>query len=173
MTETTGTAALPTPAAPASAAPASATSPSAAPAASGRARRWGRFALHYVEMIIAMFAGMVALDPLWSAAGIDLSYDTAPEAASLLMAWNMSVGMTVWMRVRGHAWRPALEMCAAMFAPVVLPFPLLWAGAMDGMGLMMASHIAMFPLMLAVMLLRRDEYMCHRSRHGHAHRHAD
>lgn len=122
------------------------------------ARRWARFAVHYVEMIIAMFAGMFVLALAWSALGIRFSYDQDPEAAYLLMAFDMSVGMAAWMRVRGHAWAPTLEMCAAMFAPVVPLFPLLWLGAIDGMGLMMAAHVAMFPLMLAAMLRRRDEY---------------
>ncbi|WP_214110178.1 hypothetical protein [Acrocarpospora catenulata] len=123
-----------------------------------QARRWGRFALHYVEMIIAMFAGMFALDLLWSAFGIDLSYARDPELAYLLMAFDMSVGMAAWMRVRGHAWAPTLEMCGAMFAPIVPLFPLLWLDVIDGMALMMVAHVAMFPLMLAVMLRRRDEY---------------
>ncbi|MGH3390688.1 MAG: hypothetical protein ACRDOO_17610 [Actinomadura sp.] len=123
-----------------------------------RARRWGRFTLHYVEMIIAMFVGMFALDFLWSAIGIQYSYDRDPEFAYLLMAFDMSVGMAAWMRVRGHAWAPALEMCGAMFAPVVPLFPLLWLGAIDGMTLMMVAHVAMFPLMLAAMLRRRAEY---------------
>jgi hypothetical protein len=127
--------------------------------------RWGRFALHYVEMIVAMFVGMFALDLLWSALGIGPSFDRDPELAYLLMAFDMSVGMAAWMRVRGHAWAPTLEMCGAMFAPVVPLFPLLWLGVIDGMTLMMVAHVAMFPLMLAVMLRRRDEFT-------HAHRRA-
>src|SRR6266545_6979747 len=115
------------------------------------ARRWGRFALHYVEMIIAMFVGMFALDLLWSAMGIDLSYAREPDLAYLLMAFNMSVGMAAWMRFRGHTWAPTLEMCGVMFAPVVPLFPLLWLGAIDGMTVMMVAHMAMFPLMLAAM----------------------
>ncbi|MEN3535975.1 hypothetical protein AAH991_12735 [Microbispora sp. ZYX-F-249] len=122
------------------------------------ARRWGRFALHYLEMVVAMFPGMVALGLLWSALGIDPSYDREPELAYLLMAFDMSAGMAAWMRVRGHARAPALEMCGAMFAPVVPLFPLLWLGLIDGMTLMVAAHVAMFPLMLAVMLRRRAEY---------------
>ncbi|MDT0317812.1 hypothetical protein [Streptomyces millisiae] len=133
-------------------------------------RSWRRFALHYVEMILAMFVGMFALDPLWTAAGLDPSYDHEPELASLLMAFDMSVGMALWMRFRGHAWAPTLEMCGAMFAPLVPLFPLLWAGAVDGMTVMMVAHVAMFPLMLAVMLRRRDEYAGshahHRARKG-------
>jgi hypothetical protein len=127
---------------------------------SGRppARRWGRFALHYVEMVIAMFVGMFLLGLLWPAVGIDFSYDRDPELAYLLMAFDMSVGMAAWMRFRGHAWAPTLEMCGAMFVPVVPLFPLLWLGAIDGMALMMVAHVAMFPLMLVAMLRRRDEY---------------
>lgn len=126
------------------------------------ARRRLRFALHYAEMIVAMFAGMFALGLLWSALGIHLSYAREPELAYLLMAFDMSVGMAAWMRVRGHAWAPTLEMCAAMFVPIVPLFPLLWLGVIDGMTVMVVAHVAMFPLMLAAMLRRRDEYAHHR-----------
>lgn len=120
-----------------------------------------RFAVHYVEMVIAMFVGMFALDLLWSALGIQLSYAREPELAYLLMAFDMSVGMAAWMRFRGHAWVPTLEMCAAMFVPIVPLFPLLWLGAIDGMTMMVVAHVAMFPLMLAAMLRRRHEYAHH------------
>lgn len=121
-------------------------------------RRWRRFALHYLEMVVAMFAGMFALGLLWSALGVGFSHTRDPELAYLLMAFDMSAGMAVWMRVRGHAWAGTLEMCAAMFAPVVPLFPLLWLGLIDGMTVMILAHVAMFPLMLAAMLHRRDEY---------------
>ncbi|MEO3871209.1 hypothetical protein ABGB18_20545 [Nonomuraea sp. B12E4] len=121
-------------------------------------RRWGRFALHYVEMIIAMFVGMLVLGMLQDAVGLGVSHDRQPELAYLVMAAHMSVGMAVWMRIRGHGWAPTLEMCAVMFAPVVPLFPLLWLGAIDAGGLMMIAHVAMFPLMLAAMFRRLDEY---------------
>ncbi|MGC5012310.1 hypothetical protein ACLQ2R_16220 [Streptosporangium sp. DT93] len=134
--------------------------------ADGRVR-WGRFARHYVEMIIAMFVGMFVLGMLLSAVGLGFSHDRQPELAYLLMAFDMSVGMAVWMRYRGHGWIPTLEMCAAMFVPVVPLFPLLWAGIIDSGGLMMLAHVAMFPLMLAAMLWRRDEYAgCGDRHHG-------
>ena len=123
-------------------------------------RSWGRFAWHYVEMIIAMFVGMFALGYLFELAGVAPSFEREPELAYLLMAFDMSVGMAAWMLFRGHGPLVTLEMCGAMFAPVVL-FPLLWTGIVDGMGLMMLTHVAMFPLMLLVMLLRRDEYAAH------------
>jgi hypothetical protein len=121
-------------------------------------RRWSRFALHYVEMIIAMFVGMFALGMLQSAVGLTVSHQDAPEFSYLIMAFDMSVGMAAWMRFRGHAWRPTLEMCAAMFVPVVPLYPMLWLGIIDPGGLMVFAHVAMFPLMLAAMLWRVDEY---------------
>ncbi len=122
------------------------------------ARRWARFAWHYVEMVVAMFAGMLVLGFARSAAGLTFTYQSDPELASLLMAFDMSVGMAAWMRFRGHRWLVTLEMCGAMFAPLVPAFPLLWLGLIDGGALMLVTHVAMFPAMLAVMLLRLDEY---------------
>jgi flagellar biosynthetic protein FliP len=109
-------------------------------------------------MVIAMFAGMAVLGLLLDAAGLGFAHDRQPELAYLLMAFDMSVGMAVWMRYRGHGWAGTLEMCAAMFVPVVPLFPLLWLGVIDAGGLMLAAHVAMFPLMLAAMFRRLDEY---------------
>ncbi|MEU8358853.1 hypothetical protein AB0C27_22840 [Nonomuraea sp. NPDC048882] len=121
-------------------------------------RRWGRFALHYVEMIIAMFVGMFALGMLRSAVGLGVSHVEQPELWYLAMAFDMSVGMAAWMRWRGHGWAPTLEMCGIMFAPIVPLFPMLWLGIIDGGVLMTVSHVVMFPLMLVAMLRRLDEY---------------
>ncbi|GAA0424298.1 hypothetical protein Acor_45100 [Acrocarpospora corrugata] len=121
-------------------------------------RRWGRFALHYAEMIIAMFAGMFVLGALLDVLGLGVSHREYPELGYLIMAFNMSVGMAVWMRIRGHGWASTLEMCAAMFVPIVPLFPMLWLGLIDGGTLMVAAHVAMFPLMLAAMFHRLDEY---------------
>ncbi|GAA3510280.1 hypothetical protein FHR32_003460 [Streptosporangium album] len=120
---------------------------------------WLRFTLHYIEMIVAMFVGMFALGSLQSAVGLAFSHAQYPELGYLVMAFNMSVGMAVWMRFRGHAWRHTLEMCAAMFAPAVPLFPLLWLGVIDGGALMALAHLAMFPLMLGAMLLRHSEHI--------------
>jgi hypothetical protein len=51
--------------------------------------------------------------------------------------------------------------------PAAGAIALLASGAVsDGHALLMAEHIAMFPAMLVVMLLRRDEYECHGSSRG-------
>jgi hypothetical protein len=121
-----------------------------------------RFLWHYVEMIIAMVVGMLVLGAARAGVlgllDVEFSSTRHPEAAALVMAFDMSVGMVVWMRYRGHAWAPTLEMVAAMFAPVVLLAPFTLAGLMSGHALMMVMHVAMLPLMLAVMLRRRAEY---------------
>jgi hypothetical protein len=123
---------------------------------------WVRFALHYVEMVIAMFAGMMIFGGLQSGllAVADLSYSGAdrPVLASTMMTVHMALGMAIWMRVRRHG-RPAiLEMSGVMFVPVAVLAPLHWVGLISGDALLGLMHTAMFPLMLAVMLRRRAEY---------------
>jgi hypothetical protein len=66
--------------------------------------------------------------------------------------------MLMWMRHRGHGPRAMGEMAAAMAIPTAGVIALLAVGIGDFHGLMMAEHIAMFPLMLVAMLLRREEY---------------
>ena len=125
------------------------------------------FVRHYVEMVIAMFAGMFvlggALLVLLATFGVDVGRRSEePELLLLGMALTMSAPMVAWMRYRGHAWAPAWEMTAAMFLPSVAAIALLWAGAVEDTGtLMVIQHSAMGPAMLAVMLLRLDEYTRH------------
>ena len=123
---------------------------------------WGHFLRHYLEMVVAMFAGMAVLWAVGAgveaATGLEFPTSEQPELAALKMAFDMSVGMVVWMRYRGHGWVSTLEMVAAMFAPAVLLAPLSWLGFMSGELLMIFTHVAMLPLMLAVMLRRRAEY---------------
>jgi len=126
------------------------------------------FTRHYIEMVVAMLLGMVVLGaalavPL-EAAGVDVTnWDTEAPALSLFgMAFTMTVPMVAWMRYRGHGWAPCWEMAAAMFVPTFVAIGLLWSDVMTDLhGLMMIEHIAMFPLMLAVMFLRWDEYSRH------------
>ena len=118
-----------------------------------------RFVMHYVEMLVAMFAGMLVIGLPLAALGLDID---AIELELLWMALIMSVPMVAWMRYRGHGWAPAGEMTAAMFVPSFAAIALLWAGIVEGGHTpMMIQHVAMFPAMLAVMLLRRSEYTGH------------
>ncbi|SDK54540.1 hypothetical protein SAMN05428985_104441 [Nocardioides sp. YR527] len=127
------------------------------------------FALHYLQMIVAMVVGMMVLYPLWMLATGNQPADAwvhRTDVESLVMATTMVIPMAAWMRLRGHAWRPVVEMSAAMYAGFVVLFPFLWLGAIDADGLMLLGHVLMLLLMLAAMLARPGEYC---GSHAHAH----
>ncbi len=118
---------------------------------------WRPLARHYLGMVLAMVVGMLVLGWLRSAADLTVPFEKQPGTSYVLMAIDMSVGMAVWMRFRGHGWASTFEMCAAMFVPMVI-LPLVRAGAMDAMTFMMAAHVVMPLAMLVVLVRRRDEY---------------
>jgi hypothetical protein len=129
------------------------------------------FIRHYVEMVIAMFAGMAVLGLpfgwLLGAAGSSWSEltDTAPALMFLAMATTMTLPMIGWMAYRGHGRRANAEMSASMFVPTFAVIGLLGAGAVTDIGaLMVIEHVAMLAGMLAVMLLRPAEYTHHHGR---------
>ena len=128
--------------------------------AAGGHGRW-RLLRHYLEMVAAMFVGMVvlgaAVQGVLALAGLELPAQYS-ELAALEMAFDMSAGMVVWMRHRGHGWASTLEMAGAMFAPAVALIPLRRLGVITGDALLVLEHLAMLPLMFLVMLRRRAEY---------------
>jgi flagellar biosynthetic protein FliP len=124
----------------------------------------GRFARHYLEMVIAMFVGMGVLWPVWLGlfwlSGQSQLADRT-DVDAITMAIDMCVAMAAWMRFRGHAWRPILEMSAAMVLPFVVLLVPYWYGAVGREAVMTVGHSAMFVTMLLAMLWRRDEYAGH------------
>ncbi|MFS0699732.1 hypothetical protein AB6N24_07130 [Cellulomonas sp. 179-A 4D5 NHS] len=126
------------------------------------------FALHLGGMAVAMLLGMLLLAPvataLADAAGWDLAA-AGPEAAALLMATTMTLGMAVWMVHRGHGPRAVGEMSAAMVVPFAVGLAPYWAGLVPAADALLVGHLLMLPAMAAVMLLRRTEYT---GRHVHA-----
>jgi hypothetical protein len=124
-----------------------------------------QFIRHYVEMLVAMFAGMVVLGApalvALGAAGVssaELRSD-APAMLLLGMGITMTVPMVAWMRYRGHGWAASNEMAASMMIPTAGVIALLGAGLVDDVGaLLVIEHVVMLPSMLVAMLLRRDEY---------------
>ena len=120
-----------------------------------------RFAAHYVEMVLAMAAGMLVLYPAWTVAitgTSPVSVLRSVEVDALVMATAMSVPMVAWMRHRGHAWAPAWEMSLAMYAGFLVLYPLLWAGLLSEAAVMTHGHVLMLGFMLLSMLRRRHEY---------------
>jgi hypothetical protein len=130
-----------------------------------------KFTRHYLEMVAAMFAGMIVLgipgEGILRLIGssTDEIRDTAPELVFLGMALTMTIPMVGLMRRMGHAWRPCWEMAASMILPSVGAIVLLWAGVGDFDTLMIYEHPVMLVAMLVAMLLRYDEYA------GCGHRH--
>ena len=121
----------------------------------------GEFTLHFLEMIVAMAVGMVALHPVWTlvldtVGASGLMHD--PYTSALIMATNMTVAMSAWMKVRGHRWRPIAEMGAAMYLPFLVLFVPLALGLIGESALMLWGHVLMLPAMAAAMLLRPSEY---------------
>ncbi|MBM0278346.1 hypothetical protein [Micromonospora tarensis] len=127
------------------------------PAATGGGRGWW---WHLGEMALAMLVGMLLLGPLWDAAGTLLGVGATlgrPEVAALVMATNMTIGMTVWMRYRAHHWRGVVEMAAAMYVPFLLLVVPYRAGLLDGDGLLLGGHLLMVPAMVLVAVRHRHE----------------
>jgi len=124
--------------------------------------------------VVVMFAGMIVLglpgEAGLHALGTSTSelHDDAPAVVFLGMAFTMTVPMVAWMRWRGHAWLPCLEMAASMVIPTLVAIALLWAGVMGFGALMTLEHVAMLLGMLVAMLLRFDEYAGHHHHGAHA-----
>jgi hypothetical protein len=88
------------------------------------------FVRHYVEMLLAMFLGMLVLGGpamlALGAAGVS-SAELKAEAPALLllgMGVTMTVPMVAWMRHRGHGWAPSNENHYTIQSHLPLPDPL-------------------------------------------------
>jgi flagellar biosynthetic protein FliP len=125
-------------------------------AAHSRGSRVRHFVRHYLEMVVAMLAGMVALGPLEHVVWPALT--ARHDVGVLVMATNMAIGMGAWMRFRGHSWRGIAEMSASMYLPFAVLLVPYWAGGIGASTLMSWGHLLMLPAMALVMLLRPAEY---------------
>ncbi|MBS1845654.1 MAG: hypothetical protein JST53_14655 [Actinobacteria bacterium] len=120
------------------------------------------FARHYAEMAIVMLVGMglLALPARLVTGATFPSLDTDDPTLMLArMAVIMTVPMIPWMRWRGHAWAPCLEMAAAMLVPASAVIVLAEAAVVENLAILMTiEHVAMFGAMFGVMVARPDEY---------------
>jgi hypothetical protein len=122
------------------------------------------FLRHLGEMLLAMVVGMMVFGAfdrgILAAAGTSASHvrEAAPEIVAVVMAFNMSAGMAVWMRHRGHTWKRIAEMAGAMLVPAVAAIALFWGGVIQSGAILALEHVAMIPAMVAVMLVHRAEY---------------
>jgi hypothetical protein len=126
-------------------------------------------------MCIAMCVGGGALNALVFVVGpAQLGYPdlrtTAPELALLLIACLYTLPMAAWMRFRGMAWRPILEMSGATIAlalilVVLAALDILSSAELHRWALMFCGPACV--LMLAVMLPRLGMYTGRTGEHTH------
>jgi hypothetical protein len=143
----------------------------------GLGRQVGHFVRHLVEMCVAMCVGGGILNGLLFLAGpVLIGYPDLrqwfPELALLMIAVDYAVVMAVWMRLRGMAWRPTVEMSCATIGLAVVMVGLAVLGVVSGSSLRGWVFGFCGPaclVMIVVMLFRLDLYTgCtdHRSGHG-------
>ena len=125
-------------------------------------RRIARFALHYVEMVLAMIIGMIVLgipvDTVARAAGYDDLYHELPLAGAIVMTVIMVVPMAAWMGFRGHDRSMTVEMSLAMIVPTVALLAAAIGRLIAPASVMTLVDPLMYVSMLAVMLARWPMY---------------
>src|ERR1700693_3955491 len=128
----------------------------------------GRFALHLLEMCMAMCVGAVALSLIFFEGANLIGYpnlpNTHPLVSTFVLAINLSVPMVAWMRFRGMDWRSTLEMSGATMAVGILFIAAAWLGIISKASPFEWLRALACPIMLAVMLFRFNLYS---GRSGH------
>jgi hypothetical protein len=76
----------------------------------------------------------------------------------MLMGFNMTAPMVIWMSYRGHPLARNAEMAASMIVPTVAAAALASAGALGSGATLGVQHAVMVPAMLGVMLWRYEHY---------------
>jgi hypothetical protein len=133
---------------------------------------WHNFIRHFLEMVVAMIAGMAILGGALSLGFALVGHANPVHYAglrALVMTINMTIGMSLWMRYRHHTWRSTGEMAGAMFFPFIVLIGPYGAGLLSGGALLGVMHVLMLPCMLAVMVRRRSEYSQDHQRHSSRH----
>jgi hypothetical protein len=122
------------------------------------------FVLHVGEMLLAMFVGMAVFGAFFSGILFALgttfeeALETVPALIALVLMFNMTVPMVLWMRHRGHSTARLVEMTGAMLAVGLVAVVCLWASVIESTAICGLECALMVPAMIGVMLLRRGEY---------------
>ena len=117
------------------------------------------FVLQLGEMFLAMVVGMAALDAVFEGvlAVFGTSYavlvDDAPTAVALILMFNMTAPMLLWMRLRRHEASEVSAMGVAMVVVGAITVFLLWLSAIDAGAICGVECGLMIPAMVAAMLL--------------------
>jgi hypothetical protein len=128
----------------------------------GRRRQIGHFVVHYFEMCLPMCIGFALGDLVyfWVARqfGYSHPFRQLPELSVLVVTFNMTAPMVVWMLFRGMRRRPTTEMAAAMPILALVLLVLGWLAILPKADLALWEHGLMMPVMLVPMLFRIDVY---------------
>lgn len=123
---------------------------------------WANWVRPLVEMVLVMMIGMTMLAVPVTAVADTLGYrDLAahlPAVATLMMAFEMTVPMAIWMGYRGHRGRGIIEMSAAMIVPAIVLVVAAGVGLTGTSGMRTTYHVAMLAATVGLMLYRRAEY---------------
>jgi hypothetical protein len=139
------------------------------------------FTRHWLEMCVVMCVGGAILNGLLFLAGPALlGYpdlrQRSPVLAVAVSGLVYALPMAVWMRVRGMAWRPTLEMSGAVTALAVVMVGVAVAGVVSGSsvrGWAMGFCGPACGVMFVVMLFRLDLYTGQAGQPGRRRRPAD
>jgi len=142
----------------------------------GVGRQLWHFARHYLEMCAAMCIGGVLLNTLVFVAGPALfGYPDLrlhqPGLALVIGAVVFTLPMALWMRIRGMAWRPTVEMSGATIGLAIVVVALSGLGVVSQDGLHAWLNASCGPwcvVMVVPMLFRLSLYT---GRTGHQMRH--
>jgi hypothetical protein len=140
-------------------------------------RQVWHFARHYLEMCAAMCIVGVPLNALVFVVGPALlGYPDLrqhyPGLALVVAAFLFTLPMAVWMRVRGMAWRPTLEMSGATVGLAVVVVALAGVGVVSQGGLHAWLDASCGPwcLVMVVAMLFRLPLYTGRTGHQMGHR---
>jgi hypothetical protein len=143
----------------------------------GVGRQVWHFARHYLEMCAAMCIVGVPLNALVFVVGPALlGYPDLrqhyPGLALVVAAFLFTLPMAVWMRVRGMAWRPTLEMSGATVGLAVVVVALAGVGVVSQGGLHAWLDASCGPwcLVMVVAMLFRLPLYTGRTGHQMGHR---
>lgn len=127
-----------------------------------RSTSWKRFVRHYAVMVLAMYAGMIALDPVYAVVAARAGYADPwvqlPVLSAVVMAFNMTLPMVLLMLRHRQGVAPVVEMAGSMVVPTAVAVGLHLVGVIPADLVMTVAHVSMFPAMLLVMLRRYREY---------------
>jgi hypothetical protein len=127
-----------------------------------------RFALHFLEMCIAMCAGGAVLNMAVFSVAAWLGFPNlvarTPELAIMIIGIDLALAMAAYMALRGHPTRHNLEMSGSTVVGAMAFIPALWLGLIPQARLDDWPSLFAFMcgplcfLMFAVMLVRFEHY---------------